>query len=56
MAVERVTLDLPPELKYWLDSQVQYRKEAGVRKATLKGVVVEILEKEARATSDYPMV
>jgi hypothetical protein len=36
MAAERVTLNLPPELKYWLDSQVQYRKEAGSGKPRSK--------------------
>jgi len=51
MAVERVTLDLPPELKYWLDAQVQQRKAAGDRKATLKGVVVEMLEQVRRNVS-----
>jgi hypothetical protein len=56
MAVERITLDLPPELKYWLDRQVQARKAQGDRKASLHAVVVEMLEKEAKATSAYPQV
>jgi hypothetical protein len=51
MAVERMTLDLPPELKYWLDTQVQQRKAAGERKATLKAVVVGILEQARRQES-----
>jgi hypothetical protein len=42
-AVERVTIDLPPELKYWLDKQVQERKARGDRKASLRAVVVEML-------------
>jgi len=56
MAVERVTIDLPPELKYWLDRRVQERKARGDRKASLRALVVELLEKEAQTTPAYPVV
>ena len=55
MAVERVTLNLPPELKYWLEKAVQQRKTQGQR-TSLNALVIEILEKEARATSNYPVL
>jgi hypothetical protein len=56
MAVERITVDLPPALKYWLDRRVQERKAAGDRKASLRAIIVEILETEAKATSSYPVL
>jgi len=55
MAVERVTLNLPPELKYWLEKVVQRRKAQGQR-MSLNALVVEILEEKAKATSDYPVL
>jgi Arc/MetJ-type ribon-helix-helix transcriptional regulator len=56
MAVERVTIDLPPELKYWLDKRVRERKARGDRKASLRALFVELLKKEAKTTSAYPVV
>jgi hypothetical protein len=56
MAVERVTIDLLPELKYWLDKRVQERKARGDRKASLRALVVKLLEKEAKTTPAYPVV
>jgi hypothetical protein len=55
-AVERVTIDLPPELKYWLDKQAQERKARGDRKASLRAVVVEMLEERTKTTSTCPML
>jgi hypothetical protein len=56
MAAECVTIDLPPELKYGLDKRVQERKARGDRKASLRALVVELLEKEAKTTPAYPVV
>jgi hypothetical protein len=56
MAVERATIDLPPELKYWPDKRVRKRKVRGDRKASLRALVVELLEKEAKTTPAYPVV
>jgi hypothetical protein len=55
MAIERITLDLPPALKYWLDRRVQERKARG-EKASLRAVIVEILEEKAKAISKYPVL
>lgn len=56
MAVERVTIDLPAQLQYWLDKRVQERKARGDRKASLRALVVALLEKEAKTTPAYPVV
>jgi Arc/MetJ-type ribon-helix-helix transcriptional regulator len=56
MAVERVTIDLPAELKNWLDKRVQERKARGDRKASLRALVGDLLEKEAKTTPAYPVV
>jgi len=55
VAVERVTIDLPPELKYGLDKRVREREARGDRKASRRALVVELLEKEAKTTSAYPV-
>jgi metal-responsive CopG/Arc/MetJ family transcriptional regulator len=53
MAVERVTLNLPPELKNWLEKVVQQRKAQG-RRTSVTALVIEILEEKAKATSSHP--
>jgi hypothetical protein len=56
VAVERVTTDLPPELKHGLDRRVQERKAHGDRKASRRALVVELSEREAKTTPAYPVV
>ena len=55
MAVARVTIDRPPELKYGLDKRVRERKARGDRKASRRALVVELSEREAKTTPAYPV-